>query len=178
MDLYNSSTAIYICFGLSFVWSIIFIYIMSMFAETLAKCCVVLIQLGLIGMSVLSFFAFQKAGKERDVAMIAANYDALSEDQKKEFDSENKGPTFYLMLLITFSILSIVFFCMICCGRKSLQRAIDVIDASADFIAHNKRVIAVPILHFFLTLLVVIIWFGAYICVASLNEIQPSSLSP
>jgi hypothetical protein len=58
MDLYNSSTAIYICFGLSFVWSIIFIYIMSLFAETLAKCCVVLIQLGLIGMAVLSYFAY------------------------------------------------------------------------------------------------------------------------
>lgn len=56
--MYNSSTAIYICFGLSFVWSIIFIYIMSIFAETLAKCCVCLIQLGLIGFTVVSFYAW------------------------------------------------------------------------------------------------------------------------
>lgn len=102
----------------------------------------------------------------------------MSEAEKKEFDKDNKGPTFYLLLMITFGILSIVFCSLIICGRKSLQRAIDVIDASADFIAHNKRVIAVPILHFFITLLVVIVWFGAYICVASLNKIQPSSLSP
>lgn len=80
--------------------------------------------------------------------------------------------------MIIFGILSIVFLCLIVCGRKSLQRAIDVIDASADFIAHNKRVIAVPIVHFFITLLVVILWFGAYICVASLNEIRVSALSP
>lgn len=56
--------------------------------------------------------------------------------------------------------------------------AIDVIDASADFIARNKRVIAVPVLHFFLTIIAVVLWFGAYICVASLNEIKVDSLFP
>jgi hypothetical protein len=58
MDLYYSSTAIYVSFGLSFVWSLIFIYLMSAFAETLAWCCVVLIQLGLIAFTVLSYFQF------------------------------------------------------------------------------------------------------------------------
>ena len=32
-DLYNSSRAIYICFGLALVWSLIFIYLLSWFAE-------------------------------------------------------------------------------------------------------------------------------------------------
>jgi hypothetical protein len=36
----------------------------------------------------------------------------------------------------------------ICCAKESLQRAIDVIDASADYVAHNKRVIIVPNLHY------------------------------
>jgi len=30
------------------------------------------------------------------------------------------------------------------CAKDSLQRAIDVIDAAADYIAHNKTVILVP----------------------------------
>lgn len=58
MDLYYSSTAIYISFGLSFVWSLIFIYIMSIFAETLAWCCIVLIEIGLIAFTVLSYFQY------------------------------------------------------------------------------------------------------------------------
>jgi hypothetical protein len=69
----------------------------------------------------------------------------MSEEDKKTFNDENSGPAFYLMMMILFGVLSIVFLCMIWCGKKSLQRAIDVIDASADFIAHNKRVIVVPI---------------------------------
>lgn len=67
---------------------------------------------------------------------------------------------------------------MICCFRKDLQRAIDVIDASADFIAQNKRVIFVPNLHFFITLIVTIIWYGAFLCVISLNEISADPIIP
>jgi len=59
-----------------------------------------------------------------------------------------------------------------------LARAIDVIDASADYIAHNKRVIAVPNVHFIITLIVVIMWFMAMLCVASLNEIEPDAIFP
>ena len=64
MDLYNASTAIYTSMALSLVWSIIFIYIMSIFAETLAWCCVVLIQLGLIGATVVCGFLWSGQAKE------------------------------------------------------------------------------------------------------------------
>jgi len=178
MDLYYSSNAIYISFGLSFVWSLIFIYLMSMFAETLAWCCVVLIQLGLIAFTVLSYFQWKSADKDVAEAKAAEGYDSMSEAEKKTFDSENPGPGFYMGMLIIFGLLSLTFLCMIWCGKASLQRAIDVIDASADFIAHNKRVIFVPILHFFIQILACTIWLGAFICVASLNEIKPDNLSP
>lgn len=102
----------------------------------------------------------------------------MSEEDKKTFNDENAGPAFYLMMMILFGVLSIVFLCMIWCGKKSLQRAIDVIDASADFIAHNKRVIVVPILHFFLQIFVCAIWLGAFICICSLNEIKADTMSP
>jgi len=41
-----------------------------------------------------------------------------------------------------------------------LQAAIDAIDASADFINENKRVIAVPVLYFFLTIIVLLVWMA------------------
>lgn len=46
-DMYKCSTSMYIAIGLSVVWSIIYIQLMSLFAETLAWCCIVTIQIGL-----------------------------------------------------------------------------------------------------------------------------------
>ena len=57
MDMYNASDAIYISMALSIVYSVIFIYLMSWFAEVIAWCCIVLVQIGLIGMSAACFMA-------------------------------------------------------------------------------------------------------------------------
>jgi len=57
MDMYNSSDAIYISMALSMVYSVICIYLMSWFAEVSAGCCIVLVQIGLIGMSAACFMA-------------------------------------------------------------------------------------------------------------------------
>jgi hypothetical protein len=43
LDLYKSSRAIYWSMAMSIVYSIIFIYLMSKFAEVIAWCCVILI---------------------------------------------------------------------------------------------------------------------------------------
>ena len=75
-------------------------------------------------------------------------------------------------------LLCLCFACAVICGRDSLQRAIDVIDASADYIAHNKRVILVPNVHFLFTFIFTIVWLGAFLCVISLNEISADELVP
>lgn len=80
-----------------------------------------------------------------------------------------------MCLTIGFGLLALIFLCAVICGRENLATAIDVIDASADFIADNKRVLFVPILHLFITLFVVILWLGSMICVYSLNKITASS---
>jgi hypothetical protein len=72
---------------------------------------------------------------------------------------------------ILFAALTGGFFCCICCGYKSLKMAIDVIDASADFLACTIRIIFVPGVFFFAQIIVVIIWVGAMMCVVSMNEI-------
>jgi hypothetical protein len=66
----------------------------------------------------------------------------------------------------------------IICGYKSLKVAIDVIDASADFIAGTKRILFVPLFHFILTIIAVLIWIGAMACVVSLNDIKADSIIP
>jgi len=76
-------------------------------------------------------------------------------------------------MMIGAGVSTFVFFCLLCCFKDSLRTAIDVIDASADYVAHNKRVILVPNGHFFLTIIVVILWLVSFLYVISLNEIKP-----
>lgn len=106
-------------------------------------------------------------------------YDTASEAAKKEFDdNQGKAPNAMLAALIIFSFLTLVFACMIYCKYSDVKLAIDVIDASADYVAHNKRVVLVPVLHFFITLTVIILWLGCFLCVISLNEIKVDPVVP
>lgn len=98
---------------------------------------------------------------------------------QKEFDKEyNGGVILFFVILVLMATACCVFFCGVICARDSLRRAIDVIDAAADYIAHNKRVILVPNIHYLMTLVVTVVWIGAFVCVASLNEIHADKLIP
>ena len=59
-----------------------------------------------------------------------------------------------------------------------MRLAIDVIDASADFLASTKRVIFVPIFHYILSIVLFAIWLGAFSCVISMNDITPNAYIP
>jgi hypothetical protein len=65
-DLYMSSRAVFWSMGLSFLYCIIFIYLMSFFAEYIAWAIVILCQLGFIGSSIFGFMEFVKGGSEND----------------------------------------------------------------------------------------------------------------
>lgn len=56
--------------------------------------------------------------------------------------------------------------------------AIDVIDASADFLAATTRILLVPGIFFLLQIIVVVIWIGAVMCVVSMNKISADELIP
>lgn len=159
-DMKASSTSMYMSFGTALVWAIVYIYLMSIFAEALAWCCVFLVQIGLIGGTVGMYFMWEDAKKKVAFEKAHEDYAKMSDEEKKELE---KGPTMYLALMIVVGVLALIFLCMIVCGRKSLQTAIDVIDASADYVAHNKRVILVPNLHFLFTVIVVCIWLYAFL---------------
>lgn len=77
-------------------------------------------------------------------------------------------------MAVVFGIATLIFAIMICCGKDSLGKAIDVIDAAADFIRDTKRIILVPILHFFITIIVSVLWMGCMLCIAATNEISVS----
>lgn len=178
-DMQKSSVSIKISMCLSLVWSILYIYILSVFAETLSWCCVVLIQVGLILASVFSFMKSNQDIKKLVTLKTAKQYDSMNIIERKIFDDKYDKPyTNSITSGVVFAVLSCLFFTLIICARDSLRQAIDVIDASADYIAHNSRVVFVPVLHFMYMIVVTIVWLGAFLCVISLNDIKADPTIP
>jgi hypothetical protein len=57
-DTQRASRSIYLSLVLAVVYSIVFIYVLSIFGETIAWICIILIQLSLFGASAASYFAW------------------------------------------------------------------------------------------------------------------------
>jgi len=156
---------------MSVIYSFVFIYLMSAFAETIAWICVVLAQLALIGASVVSYFWRQdliKTLTDGRAEWEANNGESLIKENEKNQKLALTG-------LVLFAVLAAAFLLCVCCGFKSLKLAIDVIDASADFLAGTKRIIFVPVLYFFLQVIVFFVWLYAFLHVASMNEFKPDT---
>ena len=59
---------------------------------------------------------------------------------------------------------------MIYCGFSQLKTAIDIIDASADFIAKTKRLILVPLFYFVVTMIIVGFWLFGIMSVYNMGQ--------
>lgn len=70
---------------------------------------------------------------------------------------------------------ALVCLCFTAClafAYKSIKLAIDVVDAAADFIMVTKRILIIPFVYFLLSMTIVIVWFGGYLAVMSMNPIK------
>ena len=74
--------------------------------------------------------------------------------------------------------MALAFLCCTVCFFQHLAFAIDVIDASADFLASTKRIIFVPALYFILSIVAILIWAGCFVCVVALNKVEADTLVP
>jgi hypothetical protein len=155
MDLYKSSRAIYICIATAIIFCFAYIYLMSFFAEQIAWT--------IVGITQISLF----------VGCGACIFEYL--DKK---DSTNpiykESASGFLIGGIVVGLLAIIMLIMLICGFNQLKIAIDVVDASADFIRKTKRVISIPVVYFFFQVIAVLIWLFAVICVWSIGDINAS----
>lgn len=173
-DLGAASKAIKTSIGLGIFYSLAFIYLMSWFAETLSWICVLLVQLTLIGATAALYLLYDDELKNYENFSTSFDGDALV---KKNEESEQKQ----LYLLIGLGIvgtLCLAFCCCIACNFDSLRKAIDVIDAAADFLAGTKRIILVPGFFFLCSLFAISVWMPCMACVLSMNDISPSTIIP
>ena len=64
---------------------------------------------------------------------------------------------------------------MICFGYNQLKTAIDVLDASADFLAKTKRLLIVPTIYMFVQIFFVVLFIYAMMAIAATGEIIPGA---
>lgn len=57
-DMQRASRSIYVSLAMAVVYSIVFIYILSLFVETIAWICIVIIQVAMIAASAIAYFAW------------------------------------------------------------------------------------------------------------------------
>jgi hypothetical protein len=80
--------------------------------------------------------------------------------------------------IVLFALLGVIFLCAVICGFSHLKLAIDVIDASADFLDDTKRVYLVPLFFFICSLVSILIWGACVIGVFSEGKITPDDNLP
>jgi len=162
----KAKTDIYVSVATGFIFAFGLLYLMSAYAETIAWICIFFTGIGLLGGSVMCWFIRADIITERG---------APGSGSAIEGEDLNQSETEAFWLLVACIALA-CFGCCFClcvvCGYKHVKQAIDVIDAAADFAVENKRVIAVPILYFVLTLVSFFIWLYAFACVVALNKIK------
>lgn len=172
-DIIVSLSSIYISVATAFVFALLFLYLMSAYAKTIAWICIVLTAAGAFGGSVACWFMrasviAQRGTAGTDTALYGDNQD------------DNETEAFWLLVgCIGLAALGCCFTCCVICGHKHVAQAIDVIDASADFTVENKRVIGVPVVYFIITLISFFVWLYSLACVVALNKVTAdNSLIP
>ena len=70
-----------------------------------------------------------------------------------------------------FAVLAAIFLCMIFCGYEQLKTAIDVLDASADFLAGTKRIFLLPVIFFFVQMIFIGFFMYAMISIYTMGDV-------
>lgn len=87
LDIYKCSDAVYTCCALAFVWSLTYIFLMSAFAEPIAWCMIVLIQIGLFAASGFAALMYVDASAKAEAGLAGENPD-LSPAQRAQAEAE------------------------------------------------------------------------------------------
>jgi len=125
-NMQKASKSIYIGMFMSIIWCLVFIYVISAFAEQIAWGIIVATNAGVFIASALCFNEWNHA----------------------PLNSHNEKPKEFLYYGSIIAIIAMIMLCCILCSYKSLKVAIDVIDASADFTTKTKRIIGVSVGYF------------------------------
>jgi hypothetical protein len=70
-------------------------------------------------------------------------------------------------------IFATIFACLVYCGFDQLKTAIDVLDASADFLAKTKRIFLVPFFYMIVQIMFILLFIFSMLAISANGEITP-----
>lgn len=174
-DAKKAKPAIIISLVMSVGYSVVFLYFMSMFAETLIKLCIVAVQLFFFTITGYSAFIFIQESKiQAEISEGWEDMDLTTQSIiQSRIDKSAKTRRSALMGFCAFGGFTFLCSCCIYMYRKRLHDAIDVTDASMDFLRATKRVIFVPIFYFTGQVVLTIVWMWIFASIMSMQTIIP-----
>ena len=129
-----------------------YIFTMSKCAEKMAWAVIFMIGAGLLTVTVVSIMGIASPN-----SLGLASYAPTS--------------TFVVVAIVS-SLCTLVYFLMLCLGYRQLKTAIDVIDASADFLRDTLRIIGLSVVFFLIQMVFFFLWMFALVCVMSMGDVK------
>jgi Plasma-membrane choline transporter len=157
--MYKARWVIFASIFISIFYTFVFMKFMDKCALQCAWISVVVVQLGLVGIGFLCWFArdnFIKTG---------------------EIEPDSKTSKWLLASTFVFWFVSACYCICLTCNLKSLRVSIRIIETAADFFADTKRVVLVPIFFFIVTIATFCAFVYGYICISSIGEISVDNIA-
>ena len=160
MDLYEARWMLLLTPVIAILFTFAYIFFMDKCAFWLSWFSIILVELSFIGIGLGCYISRQNI------------IEGLTKDEIKD-NSQAYALNWATWLSWSFGLLYLI---LIMCTCKSLRVAIAVIETAADYFADTKRVIFVPILFFFLGIVVFFGWVMALLGVGSIGELTVGDL--
>lgn len=153
LDIYETRWIIFTSVFIAIVFALIYVKFMDLCAFQCAWASVILVGFGLVGTGSLCWMEYN----ERMVA-----------DADEETNSVSNAFWWGAIVAWTLSVLYVM--CLIC-YQSSLRTSIRIIETAGDFLADTKRVLAVPLLFFAISIVWFFTWLYGYMCIKSIGTI-------
>ena len=72
---------------------------------------------------------------------------------------------------IIFAILALIYLVLVCWAWTEIKTAITVVDAAADMLRNTKRLLWINTGFFFLSIIAIMVWVGAFLGLLSMGDI-------
>lgn len=144
---------------------------MSMFAETIAWFCVFATQLGLVAGCLLAILRRSEALALIKTSGMGDAANAMGTNNHVNAADMGRYGIHMIFVAVFMGIFAIMFFCMMFSQFKHIKTAINVIEASAEFLIGNPRVIVLPFIYFAVTVIGLVFWAYTLAAIMSLNDV-------
>ena len=163
-DLKESQGSLWVCSVFGLVYSILIIYFLANFAETIAWAMVVMFEVIMIGGCCICFWVWHST------LVLTKNMDFGTNNHVNKYAMESyaKEKMFEGVLL---GIGALVYLFVMFFKYKHIKTAINVIDAACEFIIANPRIVVIPFVYFTLTIMMFLGWLWCMAAIISLNDV-------